>query len=901
MTKIAEIAVHINETKRLVDRVADLLAIQARLAGSLPSDVDLFIAGSLYSPHRRLVREGDLISKKEKKRKHYLFNDCLLWTNSHEKYKSHIAMRNVEVGQVDAVDGQDFSTAFQLTTHIPTIDGFKVGEKIVLFCSSTYEKDGWLKDLEAAIDEAEEAASAHASANGLSGVVLPTRVRRMSDMNKAANAARESSKSVQMDSVTEVASPESSSTNTSVAEPAETTPKSTPTKPNGRAMSSGGGKLERTNSLTGGKFHDRSPSHGSATRLSGKPNDRAPSIGSASKLNGRTNSDSLRNSLGVTSPDPPRAVSPALAARLSTSRRGSTQPPAKEGRESPAVMEAVPIQQEAPVEPTPAAAAAPASSSSSSKPAVAAAAPTALSPSRIPRIDVSAAPAEPQEPATPDSPSTAAQKEWSRASQAMYRISRSDLTGLKSMKTPVPNLKCAMEALGCLVGAGDLPGSGAANGATTPRGSSAKRSNLHTADDWTSLHALLVKPNFLTILREFNERQAPVTERADKKIASLVDIPTMSEASITKASPAVGVLWTWVLSYWKLKKVNGQDAVFMPPATPSSLPRPSSARLSLFEKPSVSAGPSATPRTSGASKLAPQTPRGGAGASPAPSPTSRPASASIYRIHRKNTSSVSSVSSITSNMSTLSTQSEAVGGSRSSRGNLASLATSSTSRGPGSSTTRVGGVKITLISGRPLSAAVSTTPSVPKENLPLPPFSELVKCKTQFNQDRMVNYYHPPTKTFYEAHVSAPVDFFLLEGPKLAKVKVSEAAHAARLKAAASPKRPKEGENAPPPSTFGKSESRAVTPAPESNGSAAGSGSRLPTSRASTTHEIKAKLPASASSSSSSTSGSSSSKKKHIVSVKPASSTEVKPSTSRSSSLKKHRLSSALPAKKEGE
>jgi hypothetical protein len=167
------------------------------------------------------------------------------------------------------------------------------------------------------------------------------------------------------------------------------------------------------------------------------------------------------------------------------------------------------------------------------------------------------------------------ESEWRVSSDAMASLSRNDITALKMLKPPTPNVRAAMECLGAVVLAGSPALSGAAaggaSGAQTPRGASAasaaaaaKTKSLHPTDDWAALHSLLVKPNFLSLLKDFNERSPAVPEKLCARVQTLQQAAGMSVEAVHKASPAAAVLWRWLISYWRLK--TGVQAAAAAPA-----------------------------------------------------------------------------------------------------------------------------------------------------------------------------------------------------------------------------------------------------------------------------------------------------------------------------------------------
>ena len=177
LAKIQDIGQHVNETKRLVDRVADLLGVQIKLASSLPHDQDsaFGIGGSLYAPHRRLVREGALEKRgrsllaSDKSRRYYLFNDLLLWTNSHDRYKNHVMLLYAQVADA-APDKEQAELAFELTRYALVANTvadpapasaapamhmhMQQLETILLYCANAAERKAWVKDIGIAIQEA---------------------------------------------------------------------------------------------------------------------------------------------------------------------------------------------------------------------------------------------------------------------------------------------------------------------------------------------------------------------------------------------------------------------------------------------------------------------------------------------------------------------------------------------------------------------------------------------------------------------------------------------------------------------------------------------------------------------------------------------------------------------------
>jgi hypothetical protein len=185
-------------------------------------------------------------------------------------------------------------------------------------------------------------------------------------------------------------------------------------------------------------------------------------------------------------------------------------------------------------------------------------------------------------------------------------MSRGDVTALKMLKTPTANVRAAMECLGALMLAGSAATSAAPTPAT-PRGappsaaaSAALKKSLHPTDDWSALQSLWVKPNFLSLLREFNERAPEVPERVAQRLAALTREESMSEQAVTKASSAAGVLWKWVLSYARMKGALAPAGTAAPvtnrPATAATKVAPRSApsvgsetpRMSHSRRPSAS-------------------------------------------------------------------------------------------------------------------------------------------------------------------------------------------------------------------------------------------------------------------------------------------------------------------------
>ena len=180
LEKIQAIGQHVNETKRLVDRIAELLVVQGHLANSLPHDQEkVFGAGILYAPHRRLIREGELkvrgksLLGSDKSRKYYLLNDLLLWTNASHKYKSHMMLLYAQVNEA-ASPVEEHPLAFEITKFQLSTDSGEARmqqmEKYLLYAASNAERNAWVKDIGIAIQEATalQAAAAPLSAAGVS-------------------------------------------------------------------------------------------------------------------------------------------------------------------------------------------------------------------------------------------------------------------------------------------------------------------------------------------------------------------------------------------------------------------------------------------------------------------------------------------------------------------------------------------------------------------------------------------------------------------------------------------------------------------------------------------------------------------------------------------------------------
>jgi len=180
-------------------------------------------------------------------------------------------------------------------------------------------------------------------------------------------------------------------------------------------------------------------------------------------------------------------------------------------------------------------------------------------------------------------------------------MSRGDVTALKMIKTPTPNVRAAMECLGALML--DANASSSAPPPTTPRGaapsaaaSAALKKSLHPqTDDWAALQSLWVKPNFLTLLRDFNERAPPVPERVAHRVATLTRDEKMSPAAVKVASSAAGVLWTWLLSYVRMKAATGGDAAAT--IRPGTASAPSSAAGKAASRPAPASAETERPAT----------------------------------------------------------------------------------------------------------------------------------------------------------------------------------------------------------------------------------------------------------------------------------------------------------------
>lgn len=709
LSKIIEINVHVNDTKRLVDRVADLLLVQVKLGSSIPVDQEkIFPAGSLYMPHRRLIREGELTKRgtsllaSDKARKYYLFNDLLLSTNSHDKYKHHVLLHHAEVSP--AVEGDDkadvdLSLAFHLHCHQLVADGkLQAGEKQLLFCSSASEKQAWIRDIDLAIQES----NANMSANAGFLSVVPDRLRRMSD-NK-----RESS----------LMKPAPSSATNPISPTSATSP----------------GHLQKPSlSINGGPYSHSRKSSASASPRTPAPGHHSKHPSTASAPVAPVAATAAAAAVAVAAAPATHTKQPSSAdaaavtgghskhASAASNSAGHSKHPSDASASGGAVDD-TPVVPSSPPELAPVFL--PISLTPPEEPSeiiATTAIPQPASPSSpTPVLDSEVA--DPEPVSSPlrsplavdvggDDSSADLEAGWRIASERMYRISRNDITALKMLKTPTPNVKLAMEAVGALLNV-----TGLTNGAMTPRGggsmtprsaaanNSSPSKSMKKLDDWTALHSLLVKPNFLSILKAFNERCDAMPEKADRKIAQLMQDPTMTPEAVSKASLPAGVLWNWVRSYWHLKKSgsNGAITIISIPTVPT--PRPV-----------------ATPRVSA---------------------IPRPASATVA--------------------------SKSPAKPRSPRASIAHT--------NGSATPRFDNVKSKIGSIRPQSATPATEPTPFTGELP--PIADLVKCKMQY-RDTFVNYYHPPTDTYFQMGVKDRALVPVPE-PKQTQLRAAEAAAAAR-------------------------------------------------------------------------------------------------------------------------
>ena len=600
LIKVQDVAQHINESKRLVDRVSDLLTVNSRLAGSLPTDqMHVFRHGSLYAPHRRLIRSGELKKRgaassslsSDKLRSYFLFNDLLLWTNRDQKYKEHISLLHAEVSEPDetARAGVDVSVAFQVCANQLICDNstgahrLREIERLVLYTATSDEKHAWVSDLNIAI---QEAADLQSSAGFLS--VVPDRLRRLSEHVKPVSVSN--------------SSPVPSS-----PPHHHQSPSLPPAHPHDHHHGHNHHNHNHQQFMLGPNAHfsstaiTSSPSPASSstppassssvsppplTSTSASPPPISSSTGSAVVMNGAQNSDS-HSSAHVRQSASPRRPSAVLSDASGSNVTIPSNPtsPTDSPKSQPSKPRALSIGSSA--------------HTSSIETVVA---------------HMSAADLE---------------KNWRLASLKMATLNRMEITALRSLKNPPAPLKSAMESIAALVD----PSSSSSNGSITPRfgespsaASADKNKKMHQVDDWAALQSLLVKPNFLALLSAFNVKCGPLNEKADKKISGLLKEPVMHLDQIMKSNQTVGIMWAWVCSYYAMKKGDSQATyVFIPPTPGTSK---SSTTASTSSSTSSSSTTSSIPRPSsaGATKVPPPLPPRVRSKSPTPTST-RPASA----------------------------------------------------------------------------------------------------------------------------------------------------------------------------------------------------------------------------------------------------------------------------------
>lgn len=144
--KIADVAKHVNESKRKAENLSVLFRIFQKISG-LNEREGLV----LMQPYRQFIREGTMIESKgggtfttlkETTRIFYLFNDILLWTTEKNKYKGWLNLSASKIGHGPEKDGmQDWIEV-------------KTSKICILFraMSGTDETESWKVDLLKAID-----------------------------------------------------------------------------------------------------------------------------------------------------------------------------------------------------------------------------------------------------------------------------------------------------------------------------------------------------------------------------------------------------------------------------------------------------------------------------------------------------------------------------------------------------------------------------------------------------------------------------------------------------------------------------------------------------------------------------------------------------------------------------
>eukprot|EP01006_Ploeotia_vitrea_P045921 TRINITY_DN66979_c8_g2_i1.p1 TRINITY_DN66979_c8_g2~~TRINITY_DN66979_c8_g2_i1.p1 ORF type:complete len:636 (+),score=322.91 TRINITY_DN66979_c8_g2_i1:33-1940(+) len=172
--KVHDVAVQVNERKRQIEHMTDILSIQNRLRSV---DWTQFEGETLLLPTRRLVRRGMVNLKcstsgdrKEpsatssgrnfaaffskhsdefKKREVVLFNDCLLWLGTSQKFKGCIEL----IGAlVDANGAGGNSHSLFLTGRLKAGDGRHL-TKLTMSFKSDYERDQWADDIRNSMEQ----------------------------------------------------------------------------------------------------------------------------------------------------------------------------------------------------------------------------------------------------------------------------------------------------------------------------------------------------------------------------------------------------------------------------------------------------------------------------------------------------------------------------------------------------------------------------------------------------------------------------------------------------------------------------------------------------------------------------------------------------------------------------
>jgi len=146
--KIQKIAQHINESKRRVENMSKVLAIQNKIEGNM--DVPLL------APHRRLIKEGNvdvqrtgLLGHTYRKRIIFLFNDSFLTTADDYSFKDWVLLEGDSFAFTLIDDHGRYGFACKYKDH---------DEKY--FCASEAERDEWISLLNATREAYEEVVNA---------------------------------------------------------------------------------------------------------------------------------------------------------------------------------------------------------------------------------------------------------------------------------------------------------------------------------------------------------------------------------------------------------------------------------------------------------------------------------------------------------------------------------------------------------------------------------------------------------------------------------------------------------------------------------------------------------------------------------------------------------------------